>query len=431
MENVMLMAHAMGRTLVMPPKRQMAHGLYDKSGSKVVSFGDFYDINAISARHKGLNILSMEQFLEREASDGRLKSVEDGNVLLPPNNQIKWDNQRLDPLWEYIRRISKTFPWNPKECVLAFPSAGTDDKHLFYLMADVLTGKDGRPFPHHSEYQGRPANVDAPPVERFREVLAGRRRICQYDKQDHEDNQVVHFRADRADQRLITQFYAILYFEDWRHDTWAKRFIRDNLRYNNEIMCLAARIINALRNRARLSSGNVHRLYDAVHVRRGDFQQQFPMTEMNATEILTQLREHIAPGSTLFISTNERNTSFFTPIREVYDVCFIGDFASLLADINPNCFPMVEQVVASRSRIFVGTWLSTFSSYIARLRGYYSAKEMREGHLTGALKNTYFMPARWRNEASIYKAVQTPLFSPRPVAWRDINRLELPKIEQA
>jgi len=50
--------------------------------------------------------------------------------------------------------------------VLAFPAAGTDDQHLFSMMADVLVGKDGRPFPHFSEYQGRPVNVDAPPIER-------------------------------------------------------------------------------------------------------------------------------------------------------------------------------------------------------------------------------------------------------------------------
>jgi hypothetical protein len=30
LENVILMAHAMGRTLVMPPKRQLAHGLVSK-----------------------------------------------------------------------------------------------------------------------------------------------------------------------------------------------------------------------------------------------------------------------------------------------------------------------------------------------------------------------------------------------------------------
>mmetsp|Transcript_38251 Transcript_38251/g.82390 ORF Transcript_38251/g.82390 Transcript_38251/m.82390 type:complete len:921 (-) Transcript_38251:426-3188(-) len=431
LENVMLLAHSMGRTLVLPPKRQLAHGLLDKSGSKVVSFSDFYDIDSINAKQKGLNIITMDQFLEREATSGQLNSNIDGAVVYPPNNQIIWDNQRLGPLWKYIRNVTKSFNWNPRECVLAFPGTGTDDQHLFSMMADVLIGKDGRPFPHYNEYQGRPVNVDAPPIERFREILAGRRKICMYDRNMHEENPVVHFKADEdAGTRLLTQFYAFLWFEDWRHDLWSKRFVRDNLRYNNEIMCLSARIINALRNHARQRSpGNVNGVYDAVHVRRGDFQQQFPTTEMDAGEILAGLKEYIAPGSTIFICTNERDISFFAPIQEVYDVSFLGDFGQMLSDINPNYFPLVEQMVASRGRVFIGTFYSTFSAYIARLRGYYSVKEMHQGHMKGGLRNTYFLPSKYKKEMQLYQAVHEPIYGRDfPVAWRDIDRLELPNV---
>ena len=67
----------------------------------------------------------------------------------------------------------------------------------------------------------------------------------------------------------------------------------------------------------------------------GDFHQQFP-TDMDASEILTGLKEYIAPGSTLFIATDERDLSFFTSIQEVYDVAFLGDFGSMLADISKS-----------------------------------------------------------------------------------------------
>jgi len=428
-ENVMLLAHSMGRTLVLPPKRQIAHGMYDSSGSKVVSFADFYDIEAINAKQKGLNIITMETFLEREALNGNLKSKSDGRATYPPNNQIAWDNQRLDPLWRYIREVTKTFSWNPKQCVVTFPAVGTDEQHLFNMMADVLVGKDGRQFPHYSEYQGRPINVDAPPIERFREILAGRKKICMYDRKMHEDNSVVHFKADQMDgTRLITQFYAFLWFEDWRQDLWSKRFVRDSLRYNDEIMCLSARIIGALRTHARQHSpGNVSGAYDAVHIRRGDFQQQFPMTEMSATDILTGLQEHIPPGSTIFICTNERDMSFFRPIQQVYDVLFLGDFGGMLSHINPNYFPLVEQIVASRSRLFFGTFFSTFSAYVTRLRGYYSVLEKQEGYRTGSLRNSYFLPTKWKKEMHLYQAIHKPLYGRDfPVAWRDIDRLDLP-----
>ncbi len=83
--------------------------------------------------------------------------------------------------------------------------------------------------------------------------------------------------------------------------------------------------------------------------------------------------------------------------------------------------------MASRSRVFVGTFFSTFSAYITRLRGYASVKERHPGYLTGGLQNTYFLPAKWKKEMSIYQAIHKPLYGRDfPVAWRDIDRLELP-----
>jgi hypothetical protein len=41
-----------------------------------------------------------------------------------------------------------------------------------------------------------------------------------------------------------------------------------------------------------------------------------------------------------------------------------------LDGINPNYLGMIDQVVCTRATIFVGTWFSTFSGYITRMRGY-------------------------------------------------------------
>ena len=108
-----------------------------------------------------------------------------------------------------------------------------------------------------------------------------------------------------------------------------------NCRYNDEIMCLAARVIRALRTRAsKQSIGNINGDYDAIHIRRGDFQKQFTMTKMDASEILAGLKDTITPGKTLFIATDERDLTFFSSIKEVYDVAFLGDFGTLLNDIS-------------------------------------------------------------------------------------------------
>ena len=150
LENMFVLAHAMGRTLVIPPRRQIAHGMQsDATGGNAVSFSDFYDIEAISAKQHGLNIITMEQFLEREALNGNLKSISSGDRLYPPNNQVKWDNQGLRPLWAYIRNVAKIFEWNPMDGVLVFPSAGTDVQDIYEMMDNVLVERDGRPFPQH------------------------------------------------------------------------------------------------------------------------------------------------------------------------------------------------------------------------------------------------------------------------------------------
>lgn len=112
----------------------------------------------------------------------------------------------------------------------------------------------------------------------------------------------------------------------------------------------------------------------------------------------------------------------------MYDVTFIGDFGFLLTDINPNYFPLVEQIVASRGRVFFGTFFSTFSAYVARLRGYHSVKEKQDRYMTGELHNTFFLPSQYKREMRLYQAIKMPLYGRDfPIAWRDIDRIELPQ----
>lgn len=188
-------------------------------------------------------------------------------------------------------------------------------------------------------------------------------------------------------------------------------------------MCVAARIINAVREHAKgRSSSNIEGLYNAMHIRRKDFQSQFPVTMMTASDILSEIQTLFAANSTLFIATDEKDRSFFEPLARVYDVCYLGDFAGAMGDINPNFLPLVEQLVASRSRIFVGTYFSTFSNLIVRLRGYFSVKEKRTGYLKGELKDTFYFPSVFKNKMQMYGAIRQPFFAQAfPVAWRGID----------
>jgi hypothetical protein len=54
-----------------------------------------------------------------------------------------------------------------------------------------------------------------------------------------------------------------------------------------------------------------------------------------------------------------------------------------LEGINVNYYGMIESIVCSRADIFVGTWFSTFTGYIHRLRGYHGLGEETYYHSKG------------------------------------------------
>ena len=75
----------------------------------------------------------MEAFLEMEGITGNLISTTTGESLYPPDNDVKYDNKSLEPLWTYIRSVSKSSEWNPKECV--------SNCHLLYRISKTSNCK--------------------------------------------------------------------------------------------------------------------------------------------------------------------------------------------------------------------------------------------------------------------------------------------------
>ena len=150
-----------------------------------------------------------------------------------------------------------------------------------------------------------------------------------------------------------------------KQDLWSKRFVRDHVRYIDDIVCAAARIVNAVREKAKaISTTNTAGQYNSFHVRRGDF--QYTKVKIDIDRIYDQSKDELEEGSLLYIATDEKDKSFFDPLKSHYTITFLDDYKDLLNGVNPNYYGMLDQLVAYKGEIFFGTWFSTLSGFINR-----------------------------------------------------------------
>ena len=253
------------------------------------------------------------------------------------------------------------------------------------------------------------------------------------------------------------------------HPPSINRFMRDHMRYIDELQCAAARIVTAIRDHVRQRhstkkhggrSSNNNDVFDTLHIRRGDF--QYKATRIDAQQIYHNVKDILVEGATIYIATDERDKKFFNVLREHYDVLFMDDFLPQLEGVNKNHYGMIDQLVASRGRIFFGCWHSTyvlfdnwhcfvvfflvkkswcvgsiiqlicccttflirsFTGFITRMRGYHSVRDRLPGHEEGTLPNTYYyVPTNQRNVMHTYSPLYGPFFNREfPTSWRQID----------
>lgn len=200
-------------------------------------------------------------------------------------------------------------------------------------------------------------------------------RNLTYWTKDMEEPVLLHFKTKDGATRLLVHFYAFMLFTNPVHDNYFKRFVRDFLHYNDRIYCAAGKIIKALQMEAsdkgfprdKLGNGG----FSSLHIRRGDF--QYKEVKLSAEDWYNNTKELWQPNEILYIATDERNKTFFEPLAEHHELRYLDDYWSManLSNLDPNFMGMIDTIVASRGRVFVGTWFSTFSGYINRMRGYH------------------------------------------------------------
>lgn len=420
METATVLAHAMGRILVLPPEQDMyLLGKDKRPENNRFTFKDFFHFDSIAEEHPSVEIISMEEFMKREAMTGNLKNKFTGQVSFPPGNVTSWNGhgRKGRDYWLWLRNSTNTPIWSFDDCVAGFASeAGAKAAGRVKELRKTIPDEKRS---YTNEYTDHPTPVDAPPKDRLREQLGERRQLQVYGD-TLQNEKVVHFMGDNASgARLLVHFYAFLFFEDYHHDLWIKRFVRDHLRYIDEIQCTAARVVHAMRQKA-IENGDPSGTFDTFHIRRGDF--QYKETRIDANEIYENTRDLLVSNSTIYIATDERDKSFFEPLKKHYKLYFLDDFNHLLGDINRNYLGMLDQRIASRGRTFIGAYYSTFTGYINRMRGYHSQKDKLPGWEKGEINSFFYVPTRHKFNMRRYMSIHNPMWSREfPTGWRDID----------
>jgi len=125
--------------------------------------------------------------------------------------------------------------------------------------------------------------------------------------------------------------------------------------------------------------------FSTLHYRRDDLQFNdnrwiAPTTIFHNTQSLFLEGEHI------YVATDEKpdafKEEFLSVFEKRYTVHTFAEYRHLITGIPEEWVPLVEMVVLSQGRVFVGTRQSTFSGYVTRLRGYMKSVQSKDIYWT-------------------------------------------------
>lgn len=221
MECLLVVAHAMGRTLVVPPQQHLYllgvnhQDKGDQAPHDEMGFEDFFDLDLLRS-HEGLHIMHMEEFLAKEGVSGGLKGV------LPPHNSSEaWGNA----LWQYLKKVRSLkitlsfvcFCLNLAShlasascfCICMFHVLISSKIHFFGQVADVQPRWQGKfvAFPAHTgdfDFSHADTKSNTSLQERMKS-FGGERSAVYYDQALQQAHHM-HFPAD-SEFRLLQHHY--------------------------------------------------------------------------------------------------------------------------------------------------------------------------------------------------------------------------------
>lgn len=175
------------------------------------------------------------------------------------------------------------------------------------------------------------------------------------------DDKFIHF-----PRNLFGHYYYHVYGKNPIIRNRIKEKVNKGIQYKDEYFIKANKIVSELGQ------------FNAIHVRRNDFLQvRKDIAEAQTINLLDDISNRIPSDKPLFIATDEHDKSVFLKLKDKYNVLYLTDF---LHNQNDLTMLLVDQIVCSKSDIFLGSHLSTFSDYVNILRGQANKKDFhREG----------------------------------------------------
>ena len=309
--------------------------------------------------HPNLRVISIVDYLNELQAHLEPNSKTDINIPLPENKIITsmltrdlynyWGN-KTHPIFIWMRKVGYQLKY---------------DHNTFFVFGSGSSGGSGG-----GNQIGEMVNWDNPRIQSFRLRMEARTHKPLIINDWIEQHPILHFMGD-GDGRLISYHTSKIYIESFEQHKFVRRFLRDHFKYH-DIIYKSANIIIEKLNNLRGSKWGWGPAWHSCHIRRGDF--QFTETRISCDDLIKVFLFNIPVGDLLYIATDEKDHSFFQPLTAYYRVYFFNDLLDTEViqkqNINPNWIGMIEQVVASHGEGFYGTFLSTFTHYILRLRGY-------------------------------------------------------------
>jgi len=109
--------------------------------------------------------------------------------------------------------------------------------------------------------------------------------------------------------------------------------------------------------------------FNAVHVRRNDFLSAYSDSLKNVnsiSDLVTQLSSSFSNDLPLYIATDEQDINFFQELKKIRKIFTYNDLNLVTSPLESA---IIEQLICSKARHFLGTIPSTFSKRINIIRG--------------------------------------------------------------